>query len=146
MIKKIATVTPIIFWLSGLIFGFWFVNTGVSEAHVTTSQTSQATVSSSATQSGKNSQVTQSSNKTAPSSTKDPKQTQTQSSPSKPNTKAPPESKTLTFKAKRPSKELEIAMLQKMINNKSFVFPVAGKTNFSDNFGAPRKGYLHQGV
>jgi len=137
MIKKIAAVTTTIFCLSGLIFGLSLVNIGISEAHVTISKTSQATLSSSATQS---------SNKTAPSATKDPKKTQTKSSPPKPNTAASPESKTLSFKAKRPSKELEIAMIQKMIISKSFVFPVAGKANFSDNFGAPRKGYLHQGV
>ena len=146
MIKKIAAVTTTIFCLSGLIFGLSLVNIGISEAHVTISKTSQATLSSSATQSSKTSQATQSSNKTAPSATKDPKKTQTKSSPPKPNTAASPESKTLTFKAKRPSKELEIAMIQKMIISKSFVFPVAGKANFSDNFGAPRKGYLHQGV
>lgn len=121
MIKKIPTVTTTIFCLSGLIFGLWFVNTGISEAHVSTST--------------KTSQVTQPSNKT-----------QTKSSPPKPSTNASPESKILTFKAKRPSKDQELAMIQKMIKSKSFVFPVAGKANFSNNFGAPRKGYLHQGV
>ena len=52
----------------------------------------------------------------------------------------------LTFKAQRPSAAWEKAMFQKIIRNNWFVFPVDGKRVFSNDFGTPREGYLHQGI
>ena len=52
----------------------------------------------------------------------------------------------LTFKAQRPSPAWEKAMFQKIIRNNWFVFPVDGKRVFSNDFGTPREGYLHQGI
>ena len=52
----------------------------------------------------------------------------------------------LTFKAQRPSGAWEKAMFRKIIRNNWFVFPVDGKRVFSNDFGTPREGYLHQGI
>ena len=70
--------------------------------------------------------------------------------PSNPSPPTPPQPGTpLTFKTPRPSKALELAIIQKIIRNNWFIFPIDaldGKVVFSDNFGQPREGYLHQGV
>ena len=52
----------------------------------------------------------------------------------------------LTFKAQRPSAAWEKAMFLKIIRNNWFVFPIDGKRAFSNDFGTPREGYLHQGI